>query len=121
MHNLEIYIMLTGMASKGFTKGYPQTRKIANFDNIKGNVNEMKTYKTKFLCKIKTEWNELINSKYKHFVIIALFTYRPALAEKTTLRNKISFGVVHLPRDFSTNDKIFFYSKFLTITYTQVI
>jgi hypothetical protein len=44
-----------GIASKTFATGYPKSRKIVNFDNIKGNVNEMKTYKTKFLYKIKTE------------------------------------------------------------------
>jgi hypothetical protein len=44
-----------GIASKTFAKGHPKSRKIANFDNIKGNVNAMKTYKTKFLYKIKTE------------------------------------------------------------------
>jgi hypothetical protein len=44
-----------GIASKMFAKGHPKSRKIANFDNIKGNVNEMKTYKTKFLYKMKTE------------------------------------------------------------------
>jgi hypothetical protein len=31
-----------GLASKTVAKGHPKTRKIANFDNIKGNVNEMK-------------------------------------------------------------------------------
>ena len=44
-----------GIASKRFAKGQPKSRKIANFDNIKGNVNEMKTYKTKFWYKMKTE------------------------------------------------------------------
>jgi hypothetical protein len=44
-----------GIASKTFAKGHPKSRKIANFDNIKGNVNAMKTYKTKTLYKIKTE------------------------------------------------------------------
>jgi hypothetical protein len=34
-----------GIASKTVEKGHPKTRKkkIANFDNIKDNVNEMKT------------------------------------------------------------------------------
>jgi hypothetical protein len=31
------------ITSKTVAKGHPKTRKIANFDNIKGNVNEMKT------------------------------------------------------------------------------
>jgi hypothetical protein len=44
-----------GIASKTFAKGHPESGKIANFDNIEGNVNAMKTYKTKFLHKIKTE------------------------------------------------------------------
>jgi hypothetical protein len=44
-----------GIASKTLANGHPKSRKIANFDNIKGNVNEMKAYKTKFLYKIKTE------------------------------------------------------------------
>jgi hypothetical protein len=44
-----------GIVSKTFAKGHPKSGKIAKFDNIKGNVNAMKTYKTKFLCKIKTE------------------------------------------------------------------
>jgi hypothetical protein len=43
---------MRGIASKTFAKGNPKSRKIANFDNIKGNVNEMKT---KVSCKIKTE------------------------------------------------------------------
>jgi hypothetical protein len=38
-----------GIASKTFSKGHPKSRKIANSDNIKGNVNEMKTHKTTFL------------------------------------------------------------------------
>ena len=41
------------IASKTFAKGHPKSGKIANFDNIKGNINAMKTYKTKFLYKIK--------------------------------------------------------------------
>ena len=44
-----------GIASKTFAKGHPKSEKIANFDNIKGNENVVKTYKTKFLYKIKTE------------------------------------------------------------------
>jgi hypothetical protein len=32
-----------GIASKTVAKGHHKTRKIANFDNIKGNVSEMKT------------------------------------------------------------------------------
>jgi hypothetical protein len=44
-----------GTASKAFAKGHPKSRKIANFDNIKGNVNVMKMYKTKFLYNMKTE------------------------------------------------------------------
>ena len=50
--------MLNGggvVASKTFAKEHPKSEKIANFDNIKGNVNAMKTYKTKFLYKIRTE------------------------------------------------------------------
>jgi hypothetical protein len=31
------------IASKFVAKGHPKTRKIVNFDKIKGNVNEMKT------------------------------------------------------------------------------
>jgi hypothetical protein len=47
----------SGIVSKTFAKGHPKSRKTANFDNINGNllVNVMKTYKTKFLYKIKTE------------------------------------------------------------------
>ena len=41
-----------GITSRTFAKGHPKSRKIANFDNLKGNVNEMKKYKTKFLYKI---------------------------------------------------------------------
>jgi hypothetical protein len=41
-----------GISSKTFAKGHPKSRKIANFEKIKGNVNEMKT---KVSCKIKTQ------------------------------------------------------------------
>ena len=40
-----------GIASKTFAKGHPKSRKITNFDNIKGNVNEMKTYKNKIFIQ----------------------------------------------------------------------
>jgi hypothetical protein len=65
----------------------------------------MKANKTKVLCKIKTEWNELMNLKCKYFVILAPFTYRPVLTEIANLRNKISSDVVHLPR------VVFFFNK----------
>ena len=116
-----------GIASKTFAKGHPKSGKIANFDNIKGNVNAMKKYKTKFLYKIKTKQNEFIYSKYKYFVIIAPLIYRPALPEKHITKQIIvwhrSFTV---PRyytwaDYFTNDKFFFYSESITITYIQVI
>jgi hypothetical protein len=49
--------MLIGIASKSFTKGHPKTRKNANFDNIKGNVNEMKllTKQKKILMQNKNK------------------------------------------------------------------
>jgi hypothetical protein len=41
--------------TKTLAKGHPKTRKIANFDNIKAKVNEMKTS--------SMQKNELINLK----------------------------------------------------------
>jgi hypothetical protein len=48
MLNLQAYIMLSGVSIYNF---YIQTKNIAKFDNIKGNLNKMKSDKTNILCQ----------------------------------------------------------------------
>jgi hypothetical protein len=41
--------MLSGVEPKSFAKRHPKPRKITSFNNIKSNINDMKTYKTSFM------------------------------------------------------------------------